>query len=187
MEIWKDIKGYEGYYQISNKGNVKSLSRQWIGKTKLGEDKVNTTKERILKPYVEKGKRSNIKDSLYTSLRKDDKNKKIYIHRLVASHFIPNPNPHLNIEVNHIDGNRMNNSVENLEWVTKQENIIHAFNNELIKTRKKVKQIDIVTGETIAIFEGENVACKHLGVSQGKILRAMQRNGTCGGYKWEYI
>lgn len=70
MEKWKDIKGYEGYYQVSNKGRVKSLPRIWKGKTKKGDIKINHTKGKILKPYTEKGKRSNIKDSLYVTLCK---------------------------------------------------------------------------------------------------------------------
>ena len=103
MEIWKDIKGYEGLYQISNLGRVKSLPRQ---KTKGG----------ILKQFST--------EYLVVSMVENGKIKKIKVHRLVAETFIPNPN---NLpQVNHIDGNKFNNNMNNLEWVTSKENIIHA-------------------------------------------------------------
>lgn len=187
MENWKDIKGYEGHYQVSNKGRVKSLPRIWKGKTKKGDIKINHTKGKILKPYTEKGKRSNIKDSLYVTLCKNNIKKRYYIHRLVAQEFIFNDNPLLKIEVNHKDGNRYNNNADNLEWVTKQQNIKHAFKNNLIKTQKAVNQIDINTNQIINTFISESEACRVMGVSQGKIGRAIKRNGTCKGYKWEYV
>lgn len=187
MESWKDIQGYEGYYQISNKGRVKSLSRTWIGKTKTGEDRICVTKERIIKPYIHNGVRSNIKPTMVYILRKDGKNKHFFAHRLVAIHFIENDDINLKIEVNHKDGNRLNNDVSNLEWVSKKDNILHAFKNKLIKTQKKVSQIDCNTGNIINVFESESEACRKLGVSQGKIGRAIKRNGTCMGYKWQYI
>ena len=186
-EVWKDIKGYEGYYQISNLGRVKSLSRIWIGKTKLGTDRPNRTKEKILKIAIEKGRKSNVKDSCYVVLRKDGRNKHHYVHRLVAGAFIKNDNTELYTQVNHKDGDRYNNCVENLEWVTPKQNIEHAFKNKLIKTQKPVAMMDIGTEEVLKIFEGESSACRYLGVTQGKVLRSIQRNGTCCGYKWQYI
>jgi hypothetical protein len=114
MEKWKDIKGYEGYYQVSNLGNVKSLDRVvWNGKVfhkRIGK---------ILKP---KG------DRYYElCLTKQGKLKKVYIHRLVAQAFIPNPNN--KAEVNHMDGNKVNNHISNLEWCTSKENKKHAWEN----------------------------------------------------------
>lgn len=100
-EIWKDIKGYEGLYQVSSWGNVKG-------------------KKGILKPYItEKG-------YLKVGLFKDGKNHKKRVNRLVAEAFIPNP---LNLpQVNHKDGNKKNNSVSNLEYCTNSENRNHAEN-----------------------------------------------------------
>jgi len=109
MEEWKYIDGLDNKYQISSFGRVKS-DRKIFSENSSG------------KRYI-----------IY-NLRKD--NKKVYFlaHRLVAIHFIPNP---LNKPcVNHIDGNRYNNSVENLEWVTNSENDIHAFKNNLRKSFK---------------------------------------------------
>lgn len=109
MEIWKDINGYEGYYQISNKGNVRSLDRF---------DGVHDRQGTIIKP--------NLKHNGYlqVGLRKHRIRKWIGIHRLVAIHFIENPDN--KPQVNHIDGNKQNNNVENLEWVTAKENQNHA-------------------------------------------------------------
>lgn len=107
-EIWKDIKGYEGDYQISNLGRVKSLKYK---------------KERILKYFFDKDGYKNL------TLTKNGKAKKKKIHRLVAECFIKNPfnKP----DVNHIDLDKSNNNVSNLEWVNKRENMKHAsLNND---------------------------------------------------------
>ena len=111
-ELWKNIKGYEGLYQISNLGNVKSLSRK-VQFTNSHGTAVRITKTKILKPG---------KQGLYLGvvLRKDGIGKSYYIHRLLAEHFIPNPN---NLpEVNHKDENKFNNDLNNLEWCTHQYN-----------------------------------------------------------------
>ena len=126
-EIWKDIKGYEGYYQVSNLGRVKSLSRKqrnWRCEF--------VTKEKILNPYYDThGYR-------VVSLRKNNTNKKISVHRLVGKAFIPNTEN--KPEINHIDGNKENNVVTNLEWVTYSENLIHAWRTGLTKNTEKRKQ-----------------------------------------------
>lgn len=186
IEEWKDITGYEGIYQISNLGRVRSVDRIWIGKTKLGEDRPCKLKGRIIKPYLEKGKRSNIQPSVVYVLNKEDKRKNFYAHRLVALHFIKNLNPSIYTEVNHIDGNRQNNHISNLEWVSRQENINHAFKNNLIKTQKPVAKLD-KEGNIIDIYVSETDACKNNNITQGKISRAIRRNGTCCGFKWKFI
>lgn len=107
MEIWKDIAGYEGLYQISNYGNIRN------------------SKGRLLKYY------ENHKGYYKVGLNKNGKNSKFRVHRLVAQMFIPNP--HEYPQVNHIDGNKQNNNVTNLEWCTNTENQIHA-----VKMRKGI-------------------------------------------------
>lgn len=114
-EIWKDIKGYEELYQVSNLGRVKSLSRFAYN---------HFTKERIMTPIITK------KGYLQIRIRANCKAKGFKIHRLVAEAFIPNPNglP----QVNHIDGNKQNNCVDNLEWCTCKENMQHAVTHGLL-------------------------------------------------------
>lgn len=109
MELWKDINGYEGYYQISSQGNVRSVDRF---------DGVHDRKGTVIKP--------NLKQNGYlqVGLRKHNTRKWFGVHRLVAIHFIENPNN--KPQVNHIDGNKQNNTIENLEWVTEKENQTHA-------------------------------------------------------------
>lgn len=123
-EIWKDINGYEGLYQVSNFGRVKSLAR--IRKTRKdsnGKQGSYQYKGCILK---QKNRKTNVKSLEYyqVTLSKNGTQKMFSPHRLVAEAFIPNPNnkPY----VNHIDGNGKNNNVDNLEWTTNRENQNHA-------------------------------------------------------------
>ncbi len=126
-EIWKDVVGYEGLYQVSNLGRVKSLARSVISHYTDRKPIVTTNrKERIMKQFLYKT------GYLYTGLAKNRVKKKYKIHRLVAMAFIPNPEN--KPMVNHIDGNPLNNRVENLEWCTNQENQIHAIKTGLNKS-----------------------------------------------------
>lgn len=120
-ELWKDIKGYEGCYQVSNLGRIKSLDR--MTNNQYGE---YFMKGRILKNSI-------IKDKGYCRVSLNNGNGKISkrVHRLVAEAFIPNPENKL--EVNHKDGNKLNNCVSNLEWCTNKENIEHSIRTGLKK------------------------------------------------------
>ena len=117
-EIWKDIQGYEGHYQISNIGRVKSLARK-----KNHIKGFAITKEIILK------QQKNFDGYYNLSLKLNCCRKNYSIHRLVAIHFISNLDNKK--EVNHINGIKQDNRVENLEWCTRRENIIHSFNTGL--------------------------------------------------------
>jgi hypothetical protein len=116
MEIWKDIIGYEGFYQVSNQGRIKSFYKN----SKL-IDKVNKIKSLKL-----------AKDGYYNiQLIKNTKSRIFRVHRLVAVAFIPNLENKL--EINHKDGIKTNNSIENLEWCTRSENMKHAVKTGLFK------------------------------------------------------
>ena len=108
MEKWKDIKGYEGLYQISN-----------IGRVKRNEKIIHQS--------------HNNYGYLHISLCKEGKVKTVVVHKLVAEAFIDNPNNYR--QINHIDGNKQNNSVENLEWCNQKYNNIHALKKGLRKSK----------------------------------------------------
>ena len=119
-EIWKDIDGFEGYYQVSNMGRVKSVARTIFIRTNIvGKTKPLSIKDRIISLQKERGK------YFAASLWINGVGVRIRVHRLVAKAFIPNPKN--KSEVNHIDGNKENNKSSNLEWATASENRTHAF------------------------------------------------------------
>lgn len=133
LEVWKDIdiKGFEGRYAVSNLGRVKSFSTQ------------RRTYDKILKNKI-------THDGYYETALVGDNLKCKYIrtHRLVAIYFVPNPEG--KPEVNHKDGNKLNNNADNLEWVTSSENQIHAYKMGLQKVsggailnRKKVRCVEL--------------------------------------------
>ena len=120
-EEWKDIVGYEGLYKVSNTGKVMRLEREVSGKC----GSIRHKPARLLKPS--QGGKGACKGNGYlqVALIRDGKAKPTKIHRLVAEAFIPNP--YLLPQVNHIDGNKLNNNVENLEWCDGYHNIRHAY------------------------------------------------------------
>jgi hypothetical protein len=129
MEIWKQIKNYEGIYEISNLGRVKSLVRNTTG--------TNTSKVNYLKPHYTKN------GYLRYVLSKNGKTKKKTMHRLIAEYFIENP---LNKKcVNHKNGIRDDNTIENLEWSTHSENSIHGFRkNKRKNVNRKLTEIQVI-------------------------------------------
>ena len=118
-EVYVDIPGYEGYYQVSSHGKVRSLDR--VIKEKTG--KTQTIKGRVLKQRINPG------GYYYIGLGKNGIKATFAIHQLVAQAFIPNPDS--KPTVNHIDGNKLNNSLANLEWATYSENLSHAYKTGL--------------------------------------------------------
>lgn len=188
MEEWKDIKGYEGFYEVSNTGKIRSLDhyiRQKNNSKKLHKGKIlNTWSDKI--GYIVVG------------LNKYNKYKIKKVHRLVAEAFIPNPEN--KSDVNHKDGNKANNCVNNLEWNTRAENMQHAYNTGLSKpywtgkrgwystTGRPIKQIDMKTGETIKIYGSMEEAARQLNIVCAGNIRGciIGRTKSCAGYKWEY-
>lgn len=182
-EIWKDIKGYEKFYQISNLGRVKSLTRISSYYNALyNEEKQRIRKEHIMKTHTPKNR--------YTSviLTKNGIEKTFTVHRLVAEAFIPNLEN--KSQVNHIDGNKENNCVDNLEWVTSSENNKHAFITGLNKPHnmRKVNQYDlqgnfIKQWNSITDFLKEN----SLNLKNSNITTCCKgKRKNAYGYKWKY-
>lgn len=149
-EIWKDILGYEGIYQISNLGRCKKLYREWFG----GNGGKRFTEEKIMTPHYSKFGYN------HQPFIKNGKLKDLRICRLVAIAFIPNPEN--KPFVNHKDGNKANDNAGNLEWNTRSENDMHAFKNGLrsAMTGSKNGMSKITEGTVIEIrklaHSGEN-------------------------------
>ena len=189
-EIWKDIKGYEGLYQVSNLGRVKSLER----KVRNGEHTYRIISEKILKL-------DNLYDGyLGIGLYISRKQHYFKVHRLVAESFIPNPENKL--EVNHIDGNKTNNNAENLEWVTRIENMRHAAANNLIhynygftvseQTRLKLRQScknkrRILYVELNTEYPSIMECSRSTGVSHWRILNSLKEDRTILGTTFKYV
>lgn len=127
---WKDIKGYENLYQVSNTGLVKSIGRNVDKKMFGGNIGSYFREEKILKP-------GNNRDYLHVTLRKNNKSNILKVHRLVLQTFNNIDNCEL-LQVNHKDGNKSNNNLTNLEWITQQDNQLHRY-QELYNDRKLSK------------------------------------------------
>lgn len=169
-EIWLPIAGYEGIYEVSDLGRVRSL--------KFGKSK-------ILIP----GKTGC--GYLFVILCKDSKGKCMTVHRLVASAFIPNP---LNLpQVNHIDENKLNNNVTNLEWCTASYNNnygtrIRRLAEAIAKALSKpVQQLDKATGELLATFPSTVEAERITGIARSSICKCcLRKRKSAGGFIWKY-
>lgn len=180
-ELWKPINGYEDRYHISNLGRVKSIKRI--------SEQDHLLPERILKP-------GNLRGYHRVLLLKNGHRKNVQVHRLVAKAFIPNPEN--KPQVNHINGVKNDNRVDNLEWVTASENKQHAFDTGLEKPQwsgvygkdnplsVRVKKINLETGKS-TIYHGINSASRKTGIDCGSITHCLKgRRITAGGFVWEY-
>lgn len=170
QEIWKDIKDYEGLYQISNLGRVKSFR---------ASSKYGNPKEMLLKPSL-------ISSGYYVvTLYSKENRRKYQVHRLVATAFIENPN---NLPcVNHKDENKLNNCVENLEWCTYQYN--NNYGTIRIKiSRSKERPIiqKTLDGHKLATYQSMQIASELLRIEYSKI-KNWCKAGIGGGYIWEHI
>ena len=189
MEEWRDVPGYEGLYQVSNYGRVKSLNYKRTGR------------EKLLKPGVDG--RGYLRVILY----KDGKVKHPRVHRLTAQAFMPNP---LNLpQVNHKDENKLNNRVfinedgsvdpekTNLEWCTNEHNCNYGTRNQRVaeantngKTSKRVYQYAL-NGELVAIWSS-TAECGRIGFNQGAVAACCnnkylrEENNKYKGFRWSY-
>ena len=182
VESWKDIKGFEGYYQISNFGNVRSLDRYVINNKNGGERFING---KLMKLTKVKGREESDTKYLVVNLRSYGSNKVSLVHRLVAEAFIPNPN---NMpEINHKDGNKENNFVDNLEWCTYSENNQHAIDTKLRKPRGiPVLQYDI-NGILVNEYKSATDAARMTKFGRGSICHCLTgRRESYMGFVWKY-
>ena len=158
-EIWKPVQGFESLYEISNFGRVKSIG------------KYNTCKRGIMKPMVDPCGYEHV--ALYNQNNRKD----ISIHRLVAIAFIPNPNGYK--YVNHIDENRTNNVVSNLEWCTNSYNIAYSRGKRVCQFTKD--------GEYLATYNCIQDASREYGIPTTNISKCCKGiRHTAGGYVWYY-
>lgn len=181
IEQWKPIEGYEGLYEISNMGNVKSLPK-CRGRYEGGE--------KILKQHrSEQG-------YMKVTLCKDSKVKSFRVHRLVAEAFIPNQEN--KVQINHIDGNKCNNNINNLEWNTGSENIKHAYDNKLKRAfwlnkksvkhpnSKKVLQYD-KNMKFIKVWDSMSDIEREMSIFVDSVSKCCKGSyKTAGGYIWRY-
>ena len=181
MEIWKDIKGYEGLYRISSLGRILSLQRTfYTGRN----NRICTIPNTIMSPSKTK------KGYLRVTLYKDGQPKGFQVHRLVAEAFIPNPN---NLpEVNHKNEIKDCNKVDNLEWCTSEYNIkyskayIYNLPKAIDKVKRKVIQMNL-DDKFIKEWESASEAAKFLGISQSSISQCCRnKRNKCGNYKWKF-
>lgn len=181
-EEWRDILGYEGIYQVSNKGRVKRLAHVHTDKNGvsyfLGEKLIAIS--------------HNKKGYCLVSLSKRDIKKSMQVHRLVALAFIPNPEN--KEQVNHIDGDKDNNRVENLEWMTNLENMRHSIDVLGVDRQKAVRK-KVICVETGEVFSSKCEASRRYSgnlpsgcrCSNGIRVALKDPTLTYKGYHWRYV
>lgn len=192
-EFWKPVKNFEGLYEISNLGNVKTLKRTWrVLNYQSKKYQTMYNKEKLMNCVISKTGYKQV------VLMKNNKKTLKLIHRLVAEAFINNTEN--KPCVNHKDGNKLNNNVNNLEWCTYKENNIHALKNGLSKSylkgkygkehnkSKKINQYDL-DGNFIKTWDCISDVTRQLKIDSGRITKCCKHQKYChsaGGFIWEY-
>lgn len=190
IEQWRDVVGYEGLYAVSNNGRVKSVDNYHTFISKLGKPSKRFKRGKFLG-------RTFSHDYNRVTLCKLAVSKIMSVHRLVAIAFIPNPNEYP--DVNHIDGNKRNNNVSNLEWCTKSQNTIHSYSvlkrtaspNSLNKGGEHPASVPILQFDLNGSFIKEWAAVieiqRELGVNSTNVIACCRgKQKTCGGFIWKH-
>jgi len=175
-EIWKSIPGYEGYYEASPSGLIRSISRQYVnnrGATRMVEG-------RVLSPTTSRSGYQLV------ALYKNKKRKDLLVHRLVAETFLNNPTNKK--EVNHIDGDKKNNKIGNLEWCTQSENLKHRYRVLGCAPCDGGQSKPVRCIETGEVYASGRAAARAIGCSQSHIS-ASARNPRRGyrGLHFEFV
>jgi len=184
-EEWRPVVGFEGLYEVSDFGRVRSVGRV----VARGNNQIPIP-ERILKQSTLKQTERHPSVRKNVELWKNGERKRCPVSRLVCKAFVENPDnkPH----VNHIDGNSENDHASNLEWVTAKENNAHAHRLGLISresSRRKVRGTHHKTGEVVE-FDSLTDAAKRFGVTKGAIgacIHGYGRAKRCKGFSWEFL
>lgn len=190
MEIWKDVKGYEELYVVSNQGRIASLTR--TQKDKNGREVKYKGKMLLPQP--------NLNGYLRVQLNKNGKWERFFVHRLVALHFVENPKPNCYSIVHHIDSDHLNNVASNLEWTTIDGNNKYANKDgRMIRTKKWLKNLresqekqgktvigtNLVTGDVIRFVCLND--CKSAGFQPSCVCNCCQgTRKSHKGYTWRY-
>lgn len=172
-EEWRDVAGYEGLYQVSSMGRVKSLER--------ADSWGRTVKERILKPNVVGG--GYLRVVLYAG----GKTRMFFVHRLVCQAFHENPDN--KPEVNHVNEDKTDNRACNLEWSTRKENCNHGTRNERLgKAQSKSVAQYAQDGDLVKVWSSVTEVQRQAGFSQGHISKvANGKRKTAYGFIWKYV
>lgn len=172
-EIWKPIRGYEGIYEVSTNGKVRSLERIKCvlhGKKKFRHE-TELKLQRLYNGY------------LYIDLHKERRKKRYFVHRLVAEAFIPNPKELT--QINHKDGDKTNNTVDNLEWCSPSDNIKHSCRILHARPEYVVRQFS-KNGELIEEYANTGIASENTGIGRSNILSCLiGRQKSAGGFIWK--
>ena len=178
-EIWKDIEGFEGKYQVSNYGRIRNI--KFFNRVNFKRDR-SSKAIRILKPQVKR-------KYYVVHLSSGEKDYHLLVHRLVASAFLPNPE---NLpEVNHKDENQLNNHVDNLEWCTRDYNFSYGTGQERAHNskKKKIKQLN-KDGSLVRVWDSATDAATELfgnPIKKQAISRcARKERNSAYGFVWQF-
>lgn len=180
MQDIKVFKGtdYSGRYGVTEDGVVFSYPKEWIG----GNGEVHKHEGKQLKPYI------NSNGYYEVGLSKDGKSYNYKIHQLVAHVYLTNPEN--KPQINHKDGNKLNNHISNLEWVSAKENTQHSFNNLLqipVKGKSHGRARAVINLDTLSMFDTGVEASLHMGLGKNAVRNAIKQGTRAGGYYWNYL